>query len=671
MWFKALTPYMLIITDNNPLAVGNMMTLNGLTRALVGVASGRLMINKWGVDNVWVITGFVGFLGILVNVVCLCKTSVAAAYGLNFVWAVYNGLWNSCLEVSWARSILQPKRADVNGARQMTNKITTALGPLFSAAIFLCYGNQWDIALIQNVMLLGTGMTALSVVLCFCFRSSQEVDQEISLREVDKLLFAASPSEKHEQVKEITCAKLTNLSFKVNKMGYVMVTYPLGVGDSDSWHDRVRILTRAFEETPYILVKQFHAALVGVTAGDQTCILFFSDYSRAPQRVQIESLRVFLTQVEDAESDLRPVNLDFSTIRFNLNPLARNAPTSFSLSRVVKGLMFGSQMDLGSPDKSGLHTALLQTDDAEGRSPTAAPKLPARDRTMSQRVQRSQKGPSMRIKEAREDKRQEQNKTNISGANVIVVCDVLNAFGAGFSLKFIDLFLKVDYGVSPAGVFAVAFLQNIFGACLTPVAKKLLAWMSSQGYRQKLGVVLLWSLALCFLATLCIPGMPIWVVIPSIVMMQALNSCTRAYNRAALVNYLPKEKIATYMFIVLAIRTLIYLAFTLRKGSVYKGSYVRQKSSRENLSVQTEDDVVDDEDMQCVENIRGNFAGEEESQMFQQAEALALASELGGNECFTIDEVVALESSKEDAGLAAATPDASRGKLALATQSTF
>lgn len=41
MWFKALTPYMLIITDNDPIAVGNMMTLNGLTRAFVGVSSGR------------------------------------------------------------------------------------------------------------------------------------------------------------------------------------------------------------------------------------------------------------------------------------------------------------------------------------------------------------------------------------------------------------------------------------------------------------------------------------------------------------------------------------------------------------------------------------------------------------------------------------------------------
>ena len=160
----------------------------------------------------------------LTEVICLCQGSVFAAYVLNFTWAVwcsvhevarwppdtctlqlswiqkfmdagiqqlrhgalklysvvrslevYNGLWNSCLETSWARSIFRNKRdawqmlikhvenvyrpflfkpvlqdaprmadswhaiflpaqEDINGARQITNKFTTSLGPLFSAA---------------------------------------------------------------------------------------------------------------------------------------------------------------------------------------------------------------------------------------------------------------------------------------------------------------------------------------------------------------------------------------------------------------------------------------------------------------------------------------------------------------------------------------------------------
>jgi len=204
------------------------------------------------------------------------------------------------------------------------------------------------------------------------------------------------------------------------------------------------------------------------------------------------------------------------------------------------------------------------------------------------------------------------------GANVIVTCDVLNAVGAGMSLKFLDLFLLKDYNVSPAGVFFVAFLVNIFGAFLTPLAKSLLTMTRDSGYKAKLMVACLWTVALLFLGLLCVPGMPLCVVVVSIVMMQSLNSCTKAYNRAQLVNYLPRDKIATYMtwdalnkanqggvaifgaqivefgggyracflatFCILLVRVVVYLAFALRKGTVLRGSVLLQEQEQQQAA---------------------------------------------------------------------------------------
>ncbi|CAE7608952.1 unnamed protein product [Symbiodinium pilosum] len=221
--------------------------------------------------------------------------------------------------------------------------------------------------------------------------------------------------------------------------------------------------------------------------------------------------------------------------------------------------------------------------------------------------------------------------------------------------------MQVDYGVSPAGVFLVAFLQNIFGAWLTPVSKKLLVRLRAEGYRAKLGVVFIWSLALFFLALVCIPGMPLCVVIPSIILMQSLNSCTRAFNRAQLINFLPREKIAVYMtwdalnkanqggiaifgaqvvafagyrgcflgtFCLLLIRMIIYLAFTLRRGTVYRGGYLRElEESTLKTATSEQSLLITAEDLNCVENLRAVYDGDQESQMFQPAEALALASE--------------------------------------------
>jgi len=105
---------------------------------------------------------------------------------------------------------------------------------------------------------------------------------------------------------------------------------------------------------------------------------------------------------------------------------------------------------------------------------------------------------------------------------------------------------------------------------------------------------------------LIIPGMPLWVVLLSIVMKQSLSSCTKCFMRAKLHNYLPPDKIARYeswdslnkanqggiaifgaqvveafkgtrlggyracflgTFIILCIRWLIYFAYIMQTGA--------------------------------------------------------------------------------------------------------
>jgi len=647
MWFKALNPYMLILTGNDPVQVGNMMTLNGITRAVVGVASGRLAINVYGVDAVWIVSGFVGLLGILTNVVCLCNGSVPAAYFLNFIWAVYNGLWNSCLETSWARSIVKVKREDVNGARQITNKVTTSMGPLFSAAIFVACGNTWSIDLVKNVMLFGTLMTSMTVMLCFCFRSMQEIEQDMPLREVNRFIF---PDSSVRGFKDIRCEDLCKSDFDENSSGVVRLTYPLGLGDEagdDKWDSRITIVTRDFKETNFILVKQFHACFVGVGPSDRKCTVIFEDSTRPPERVNIHSLDIFLTVDEELS-----VNRAVSRVHFSLLPLDRTAPR-FTCSGALSKLILGRKLrSRKSGTKDMLQEALLPYSSPEASS-----------------VSFSDEAPQSKKAEKSKFMGGEEKTINMLGANVIVVCDVLNALGAGFSLKFMDLFLKVDYGVSPAGVFIVAFLQNIFGGIFTPFAKALLAKMRKHGHSAKFGVIFLWMLALIFLGFLCIPGMPLWVVIVSIVMMQALNSCTRAYNRAQLVNYLPREKIAVYMswdalnkanqggvaffgaqvvalggyracfvgtFIILSIRIMIYLAFTLRResskphGSIRKSKSGRWEMAKEHRPVEQEVTV---QDMDRAEHLNINrIEGEEEAQLFMPADTWTAAQMAARNE---------------------------------------
>merc|ERR1719198_627932 len=71
--------------------------------------------------------------------------------------------------------------------------------------------------------------------------------------------------------------------------------------------------------------------------------------------------------------------------------------------------------------------------------------------------------------------------------------------------------------------------------------------MRHKGLKGAIGVSVVWGISLFFLALICVPDQNFYVVVVSIVLMNSLSSCTKAYNRAKLVNYLPHDRVANYM----------------------------------------------------------------------------------------------------------------------------
>jgi len=509
MWQKVLTPYTLILTGGDRTIVGNTMTLNGVTRAIVGILCGRILINSFGADSTFALAGLLGIFGMVVNVFCLFEQNVLAMFVLNFVWAVYNGLWNSCLETEWARSVLKEKREDVNGARQMMNKASTAAGPILSIFLFLYFGNEWTLPLVTTVMLIGTGFTIVPVFLCFFFSRTHEVCQEVELSEVRKLEFVdgAAKSVEYE------CSLLRKADFDADPGGFIKLTYPL---KGTSKYGKLRVLTPDLRETNFMLGKQQRAFFKEVDRSN-VCLIHFEDKSRSCVRAAIDSLLIFLGQ--DGS-----VRREVSTICFNLWPLLmEEEPRGSILGRSVSRILGRKASAQRVPTGDDLRVALLN-DVEEGRKTCGM-------QSYDPKVYNPRQAPV----------------SNLRLANVIVCCDVLNAVGSGMSLKFIDIFLIEDYKVSPVLLLTLAFIQNLCSVYLTPIAKRSIGKMRQLGYSGSLGVSLIWTVSLFFLGMLCVPGTPFWIVAPSIVMMQSLNSCTKAYNRAKLVNAVPHKRVANYM----------------------------------------------------------------------------------------------------------------------------
>lgn len=557
MWQKVLGPYTLFLSNHDKLLVGNTITLNSTTRAVVGVVAGRWLINRLGVDTCLGITGVIGLVGIIVNMFCLVQGSISAVVTLNAVWGVYTGLWNACIEVEWAHSLLSNYREDATATRQVLNKLTTAAGPLCSLVIFMTCGNTWTLNLIVSVMLTGTTFTLFVVMLCFRFDRMHEIRQEIYLCDVRMIQFSSTL---------LVPRELRRASFVPMEDGPIRLSYPLKV---TSKYEKLRIFTPDLRETNFILGKQFRAWFKDVPNLEPLGIVYFWDPSREPVRADLESYSVFLRK--DGS-----LNTEFSQLTLHLSPDLRSKP--YRVSDVFRRLLVGSRRNLSDLEARELGQSLLDVESRE--SPSS----------------RAQDGAENRKAKLKEKKVFEPN---ITKANMLVCCDVLNAVGSGMSLKFIDLFLIEECLFSPAGVLMVAIIQNIFSATLTPFAKQTMNWVRDHGFKSAFGVVVIWAFGCFFMALICIPWVPTPVVVVSIVMMNSLFSCTKAYNRARLINALPHHRVANYMvwdslnkanqggvalfgaqliayggyricflatFLIFCLRWLIYTGYSLKKG---------------------------------------------------------------------------------------------------------
>lgn len=389
----------------------------------------------------------------------------------------------------------------------------------------------------RDVMLSGTLLTSLPVMTCFLFHRKHEVQQEVNLCDVRCLEFETA---------DILPKSLSKADFFKGEGGPIKISYPLS---KKSKYVRLKILTPDLQESNLILGKQFRARFRSVAPTESVCVVHFEDPSREPARVAIDSISVFLKQDQS-------VNTEASKLAFSLYPdLEEGGNTPIWMSGATSIFPSMSPKARSSRMPRGLKESLLQQPNLGSRETSAASSAPfthmsSLDNTkaLSAIPEASSLEAAVNELRATQHKRGKTEYTpNLFAAQMINFCELLNALGSGLSLRFIDLFLIEEYGLSPASILLIAFLECCCGACLTPAAHKMLLKTRKWGYHAKTAVVFLWGLALIFLGILCVPGVPLLAVVPAVVLMQSTNSCAKAYLRAKLVSYISNDRLAMYM----------------------------------------------------------------------------------------------------------------------------
>jgi len=602
MWMKLLNVYTLLVTKDRRV-VGNCITINGLTRATVGVVAGQYIINRVGSHTTMRIAGVAGAVGIAVNYLAFLEDSVWDIVAINLIWAIFTGLSNSCLETIFARSLLPEHRVEVSTVRQVLNKGTTAIGPLISLSLFCIYGNEWTLPILHFVLIFGTTLTIIVVFICFMFDDRFETRQLVSLCDVKKITVLEGLT-KHGCIHFDT---LTKRDFESSADGPAVITYPL---KPSSKYSRLKILDKCtLEPARYIIGKQYLVRfrnLKSLTRHTIISVSFADKSRRGPVKGTLESVSIFLTKGVERKVDLLTSKICFVQ---TADAMLYSPPTP-SLFSVRKVINYFSACCPCWKARERERIRKLPTFEQ-----TASESLLGEENRRLSNIQ-SMGSPGNRIP-AREEKqntiptadppasnpsvgrKKRHYAPNIWGANVIVVCDVLNALGNGMSLKFMDLFLVEDYAYSPAALMVLQFFTNIAAMYMGAATKQFLHFVRAHNYHGKMGVIVIWITSMTFLLLICVPGMPWWLVGLFIICRNSLNTSTKAYNRAKLANYLPHDKIANYMvwdslnkanqggiaifgaqlvhfggyrmcflitFAIMCIRLLVYISFVIRQS---------------------------------------------------------------------------------------------------------
>jgi len=96
-------------------------------------------------------------------------------------------------------------------------------------------------------------------------------------------------------------------------------------------------------------------------------------------------------------------------------------------------------------------------------------------------------------------------------------------------------------------LMCIAIVQNLVVVYLTPTLKSLVKSARKRGWDGDTCVSLVWGTSLIFLSLICVHGQLFPVAVLSIILMNSLTSCTKAHNRAKLIDSLPHNRVANYM----------------------------------------------------------------------------------------------------------------------------
>ncbi|KAK9821640.1 hypothetical protein WJX74_002867 [Apatococcus lobatus] len=182
--FVALPTYIWLIENHSNKAVGYAQGIQGFAMAAVAVPA-SLMADRTRRDMVLRLFAFVGLGGCVafLGAVYIGKqplsllhiktdTKLVAICGASALWGIYTAA-QPVVESIFADSVPTGARIGLYSTFTALTRVAICFGPLGAALMFWWSGNVWEVHVIEQIMLVGVGLSAVSILPMFVFNDDK------------------------------------------------------------------------------------------------------------------------------------------------------------------------------------------------------------------------------------------------------------------------------------------------------------------------------------------------------------------------------------------------------------------------------------------------------------------------------------------------------------------
>lgn len=157
---NVLSAFIFFLAGESHSLLGWVSSATGLAMTLVVFPAGTIA-DKVRRDLVLKGSFFVGLVAL--SLMSIASTLFLVVLALVF-WGIFQGMVQPSLEAIFADSLPSGGRSAKYAQKHLLQQLGMAIGPVVNIVLFMIFGDEWDLGILQRVMLVGLAISAISLI---------------------------------------------------------------------------------------------------------------------------------------------------------------------------------------------------------------------------------------------------------------------------------------------------------------------------------------------------------------------------------------------------------------------------------------------------------------------------------------------------------------------------